>query len=152
MEGQSNQRSKVQRTIAAAVILGFAVPFVPWLIARLVISDPVDDSQQEVGLMAWLASLVAVGIIAGVGAAMIAGTDDRRRRTGAVVLCATMTAAAALGGFAGDLLFIEDLVVGIGSLVVVSVMTAAIPVTLGTLLGYAIGREWRRGRRPSGAG
>jgi hypothetical protein len=140
MEGQPKQQSKLERTIAAAVILGFAVAFVPSLIARLV-------SEQESEAMVWLtsalAALVVVGTIAGVGAATIAGTDHRRRRAGVVVLFATMTAAVALGAFVGDLLFVEDLQAGLGSLLVVSVIAAAIPVTLGTLLGYALGTNRR---------
>ena len=143
MVGQPNEKSKVERTIAAAVIIGFAVAFVPSLvslISRLA-------GQQDFGVMVWfasvLASLVVVGTIAGVGAATIAGTDYRRRRAGVVVLFATMTAAVALGGFAGDLLFEEDLQAGLGSLLVISVIAAAIPVTLGTLLGYALGTNRR---------
>jgi hypothetical protein len=140
MVGRPKQESKVVRTIAAAAILSFAVAVVPSLIARLV-------SQQEFEAMVWLASalasLVVVGTIAGVGAATIAGADYRRRRAGVVVLFATMTAAVALGGLVGDLLFEEDLQVGLGSLLVISVIAAAIPVTLGTLLGYALGTNRR---------
>lgn len=116
------------------MILGFAVPFVYWLIDRVT---------SDLGLMAWLASFVVVGIIAGVGAATVAGTDDRRRRAGVVVLFATMTAAVALGAFVGDLLLQDDRQAGLGSLAVIYIVTAAIPVTIGTLLGYALGTNRR---------
>jgi hypothetical protein len=146
MEGQPKQKSKVERTIAAAAILGVAIPLVYWLITGLVGSDSLADSQPDSRLIAWLATFVVVGIIAAVGAATIAGTSYPRRGAGAVVLIATMTAALALGQIVVDLLFDEeDLEVGLGSLVVTSVVIAAIPVTLGALLGYALGS----GRRPA---
>ena len=146
MEGQPNQRSKVVRTIAAAVAFGFAVAFVPSPIARLIGKQ---ESEGVVWLASAFAALVLVGITAGVGAATIAGTDDPRRRAGVVVLFATMIAAVALGVFAGELPFEEDRQAGLGSLLVVSVIAAVFPVTLGTLLGYARGTNRRlRDHRP----
>ena len=124
------------RIIVATTIAGF-------IIAGIAIAL---GSASEAPLAGFV-GLVSVGVVAGVGAATIAGSDYPRRRTTAVVLAGATTAAVSLGVWLGSLVGYDPAEHDLGHMAMVSLIAAFIPVVLGILLGYMVGRERQISRR-----
>jgi len=149
-DAQLSSERRVVRIVALATILGFVTTLAPSLIARGIGGASLGDALQETLVLATFAALVLVGMICGVAAALIAGSDYLRRRTSAVILFVAMSAAVTLGLLAGDLVYSGVVEEELGRSVAISFMAALIPVLVASLLGYAIGREQRVSRERGG--
>ena len=125
-----HDREKVMRSVTLWVGLGFVI------------------AASTTALGAGFAGVVFAGVATGIGAAMIAGSDYPTRRAATVALAAAMLTGVALGLWLGGLaagLDPDGPDAGQGAWI--ALIASTIPVVLGALLGYMIGRERRIGRR-----
>lgn len=147
---EQTHRSDLTRTVSRYVILGMLVVVlvnVAIAIAYAAQGGALDGPvSHESVVIASFAAMVVVGVISGIGAASIAGSDHPARRRYVLVLCVAMTALVGATVLAAELLAGATVEHDIGQLVRNSLVVTAVPVLLGTLLGYTIGRERRVAR------
>lgn len=130
-----------RRVIAVAAVAGFVVVAVGWLIAPIA-TTYAEDSAAFFGMVA----LLLIVTIATIAASAIAGSDSAGRRRDAVGMFLAMTAGVMLGIILADPTGFDPEAVDLPKQLLDLLLVAGIPVLMGSLLGYAIGREWRRAR------
>ena len=151
--GPAPKERRLARTVVTATIMGVltvVLVHVPFFIVMLATGADLDETLHDLAILATFGAIVAVGIISGVGAAMIAGSHHPRRRVVAVVLFLLMTGAV------GSTLVMADVAAGADideneMLVLATFIVTGISVLLGTLLGYVTGRERRLARERAAA-